>query len=422
MKRVAQIKSDGPPPRWVYDTTGPKIEITTDANGDGVLDGNDPAETEKTNYAGYNIGNPFAWVDDQGTIWFASAGTIGTTQTSFGHTGVGRLPLRTIDGKANPVYKLDDFTLATEFDGDPADAHEVNGTQVKYDRANNRLYTEVATGEFDPFSTGNGVLMQDLRTNQRSLFSGRAPFSGPPFQTRDSVGAMAVDSSGGYFYTGSTTNGGGQRVTMYTWDGLAVAQARSNVPVYGPGSFVQGMSLTAFTYFDGTHYVYTADIGYGRSGRFAFTGANTVQRSGSDPSANTTSGSFTWPGAATATGLLGWWKFDNGTSGPTGPGGFVQDASGNGHWGVLQGNGTASSGVWQPDAGVHNGAITLDGKSAGGVQFGKSTWAPAPDNMIEGQSASSALTVASWIKTTGSGVVVGYQMSLDRAESSFQLV
>ncbi|GAA2795270.1 LamG-like jellyroll fold domain-containing protein [Crossiella cryophila] len=396
MRQVGRIKVANTPPRNEYDTPNPALEISTDANGDGKYD---PAETEVTNHAGYTPGAPSVSVDAEGTLWFASAGVIAKQPRSYGRSGVAKLPLRAVDN-GNPVYKVDDFALVAEYRGDPSGAHEATGAEVRYDSTNKRVFAAVRTGEFDAMANhgGNAVLMLDLRTGQRSLVSGRHLALGPPNRARDSVDALAVDSTDGYYYVGNATGGSAQGVTRYTWDGLATAHARSDTTVYSSGLFDQGMSLAAFTHTNGTRYVYAQDDGYGRNSLYAFTGAGSERRS---------EGSTEWPGSPVSNGLLAWLKLDSGLLGATNPGGFAEDSSGKDNWGVFLGNGKPMSRLpWERDGGVHRGALTFDGDEVRGVHFGKNSWSGAPDRLIDSRSA---LTVATWVRTTDSGPILSYQ-------------
>ncbi len=412
MKRIAAIRSDTPsgPPRLPDEATSPHVEIITDTNGDGVL-GDTGDTTEASNWKGFIVSNPGIWVDAQGTIWFALAGTLDQAPGSFTTAGVAALPVHAYDRRHRPTYSLADFTVRVPHGGDPATgAAAPTASQVKYDAVNQRLFMVAESGEFDPGSNGGGdaVQMVDFRTGLRSVFSGYSRFAGPRYVWRDTITAMAVDTAGGYLYTGGNS-GVGQRITMYTWDGLAVARAKSQLPTFAPGYFDESMSLTAFTAPNGVHYVYGEDNFYGRNSRFAFTGVGTTARSGSDPSTGNTSGAFIWSAPSTADGLVAWWRFDFGRH-SAGPRQYVADSTGNDHFGVVEATG-ATNEWWQPEGGVHNGAIAFDGTSVTGVHFRKNTWLNTPDNLIDNPGYGSALTFATWIKTTDSGVVIGYQNS-----------
>jgi hypothetical protein len=408
MKQVAAIRRDTPGLSNYPDQATAQLDIITDTNGSGVL--GDPGDaTETTNWKGYLPSNPSAWVDAQGTLWFALGGTLDQAPGSFVTTGVASLPLRGFDSRRNPIYRLDDFGVRAPIDRDPVvGAAAPVGTEVKYDTISNRLFTQVDSGEFDPLTNGGGnaVEVRDLRTGQRSVFSGYSRFDGPRSGWRDTVAGMAVDTGGGYFYTAGSGIGLGQRISMYTWDGLTVAQARTQLPTFSDGFFDESMSLTAYTAAGGTRYVYGEDDLYGRNTRYAFTNVVTTQRSGSDPTTGNTSGDFAWTAPSTTDGMVAWWRFDTGRR-AFGPALFVADSTGHGHWGTLE---TARAATWwQPDGGVHNGAITFDGTPPYGVHFRRNTWLSTPDHLIDNPDYQSALTFASWVRTTGSGVVIGYQ-------------
>ncbi len=291
-------------------------------------------------------------------------------------------------------------------DNDPGTAAmQYLGVMVAYDRANQRQYLEAETTAFGALlNGGSAVYMQDFVTGQRSWFT---PPSSDPFD--NSIEGLAVDTAGGYFYTGNTATGTGQAVHMFTWDGLALANAAPSVPTNAAGWFDQGMSITAFTHSNGTHYVYAEDDGSGRNMRYAFTNVATTQRYGSDPSTGNTQGSFAWTTAPTqTTGLVGWWKFDDGAG--VWPNGnyYVTDSSGNDHWGDMP----PTSGTWNVGGGVDQGALALTGSSTStqtaGIVFGKNYSVPAPDGLIENGSYP-AMSFAIWVKTTTSGVVLSYQ-------------
>ncbi len=402
MKRVAAVQRhtpDGGPTnsQRLYQ----HLTITTDTNGNGVLgDSGDVSET--TDRKGYLNGDPSVWADDNGTIWLAN----GTTYDTAPHSGVGRIPLSGFDAKGNPQYRLADFTVPplTEYDADPASgAASPMSRQVMYDKENDRIFAAVDTTEFDQVANygGNAVKVMDLKTGQKSVISGYSRLNGVRMQPRDSVTGLAVDSSGGFFYTGGNSHEG-QRITMHTWDGLPVARAVTPLPAYSPGWLDRGQSLTAFTNTDGTHYAYAEDIGYGTNQRYAFTRVESVHRFGGD---------FFWPGKPTSNDLVAWWRLDAGRSGAQ----FVAESSGGNHWGVYQPK--PGTRWWQPEGGVHNGALRFDGAGVqhGGVHFGKNSWGGAPDNVAD-DPANSALTVATWFNTKDSGVLFGYQNAWPRED------
>src|SRR6185369_9503362 len=80
---------------------------------------------------------------------------------------------------------------------------------------------------------------------------------------------------------------------------------------------------------------------------------------------------------------IGWWKFDE-TSGTV-----AADSSGTGN------TGTAANPVWLPTGGHTGGALSCNGN----------TVVTLPNNLVESPD-SSTLTVAAWIKTGASGVIM----------------
>jgi len=412
MTRCAQIKNVTTTDNGAGD--GP-IEVRTDTNGNGILDdghGNpDPGDTVSTRVGHFYY--PCVWVDRNGTIWLQSL-----TLDNKNIFGVGKLPMSSFDSQSNPVYDVSSsgpVQRITTLQLDRATgAAELGPSQLRYDVFKDRLFQEVNTpyrsngpGGFN--YAGGGVSMVDLTTGQSSKFTVptqalpllRGPYGTPQVPTRAVVGGIAVDTDGDYFYTGDSIPGGpGQEVRMFTWDGLPVAVAMPATPTNGAGLLDSGVSLTAFTHSNGTHYVYTEDNGYGRNTRYAFSSVGSTKRS---------SGTFTWTGPSTADGLVGWWKLDEEN------GQYVVDSSGNNHFGSATGlSGDSNSwnpiGGWNPTGGLLRGALSFNGKNPNGtaILLSKSAMQPLPDHLIENPGYST-LTFACWIKTRGSGVVMSYQ-------------
>lgn len=411
MKQVAEIKLDSPygGPSTPGDNARQRMEIITDTSGDATLGG--PGDTDDTTKTeGFWLGNPSMRVDAEGNIWFAGASQITGNTVPW---GVGELPFQGLDSHGDPVYLTTKMSIAVPLERDPNTGAGTVPEQVAYDTTNHRVYSVVGTGSFQQLANwgGDAILMSDPGHQQQSVFSGYSTFDGPRNMLRDSVIPLAVDNTAqGYFYAASN-DGPAQRVTMYTWDGLPVSRARSNLPTYMPGLFDSGDSLTAFRALDGTRYVSTEDNGYNRIGLFAFGNADFgTQRFGSDPSTSNHSGDFTWPGTSTSNNLVGWWRFDSDY------GTVAQDSSGNDHLGTVLGTGSG----WNPAGGIDYGALSFDGSTVSQVEFRKPFASNNPDNLIDNTAYTSGLTFATWIKTTKDGVIASYQNAVGTTGASFQ--
>ncbi|WP_165401456.1 LamG-like jellyroll fold domain-containing protein [Herbihabitans rhizosphaerae] len=411
MTRVAQLRRLGPSggPRSDSEVF-PRMTLTTDTNGNGALDPGDL--TEQTSHKGYLNGNPSMWVDDKGTIWFANATTVEPGKPAV--PGVARLQAH-LPLLGSPRYRLEDFHIqqGTQSDLDPGTGRATNsGAQVVHDTKKNRLFTTVDTTEFNQFANGGGnaVAMLDVRTGQRSVFSGYSRFEGPRYQHRDSPTGIAVDSSGGYFYTGGNS-GEGQRISMHTWDGLPVARATSQLPAVSAGLLDRGMSLTAFTHWAGTHFAYAQDDGYGTNQRYAFTGVHTVHRSGSDPETGSTSGQFemNWS-HPTGNDLVAHWRMDGARSNTQ----TVIDSTTGNHWGTYDSGHNAR---WRPAGGVRDGALFFERANKDIVTLGKRASSPAGADNLFDDSTYPGMSVATWFNTTSSGVLVSYQDAVSRPTS-----
>jgi hypothetical protein len=182
MKQVAEVLRDSPEggPLSLDEVKGNRLEFISDSNGDGVLGDSGDAD-DATAYDGYFPGNPGTWVDGNGTIWFAGATTL-DPNTGKVTEGVANVPLHGFDGNGDPLYQASDMSVKIPLEGDWINnAYKTPGTQVKYDSTNNRVYTEVDSGEFPQFANGGGnaVMMTDLATGQQSLFSGYSRLDGP---------------------------------------------------------------------------------------------------------------------------------------------------------------------------------------------------------------------------------------------------
>ncbi|TCC30264.1 LamG-like jellyroll fold domain-containing protein [Kribbella speibonae] len=411
MRPVAQLRRLSPAggPRNQFDI-GDRLAITTNTNDNAVL-GDAGDVTEKLDHAGFLLGNPSIWVDNQGTLWMANASTITATPDHIATPGVGRLPMK-LTGDI-PVYSAAGFAIqpGTEHDQDPATGIGTNNSyQVTYDTANQRLYASTDTGEFDHIANygGNAVSMWDLRTGQKSVFSGYSPLAGQRHRVRDSPVGLAVDSSGGYFYTGRYS-GEAQQVVMHTWDGLPVGRAATALPTYSTGWLDRGMSLTAFTHTNGTRYAYTEDNYNGMNNRFAFSDANSVRRYGSDPSTGSTAGDFTRPRTPITDDLVAWLRMDSGRTNDQ----YVGDSAGD-RWGVYQTKGRYT--WWQPSGGARVGALAFDSAQSNAIHFRKHSGSDkAVDNLLDAPDQP-ATTFATWFKTKSSGVLASYQDRYDNAD------
>jgi hypothetical protein len=410
MKRCAQIRDVSPADGGAH--AGP-IEVRTDSNGNGILDdghGNpDPGDVVSTRIGHFYY--PCVWVDQKGTIWLQNLTLDGNEAL-----GVGNLPISSFDVQSNPVYDINPggaLQRVTTLEVDRATGiAEFAPNHLRYDAVGNRLFQGVATPYRYPAGfnyAGGGVFMTDLTTGQSSQFAipthaqalRRGPDGKPQVPMRTTVGGIAVDTDGNYFYTGDTIGGGpGQEVRMFTWDGLPVAVTMPTRPLDGAGWLDIGFSLTAFTHPNGIHHVYAEDNGNGRSIRYAFSNVGTTKRS---------DGTFSWTAPGTANGLVAWWRLDE-TNGQ-----YVIDSSGNDHFGSAMGfsrdaNTWNPVGRWNPTGGLLHGALSFDGKNPNGtgVVLSKSAKQPLPDGVIE-SSSYSTLTVASWVRTRKAGVIMSYQ-------------
>ncbi|MFI9383357.1 LamG-like jellyroll fold domain-containing protein [Kutzneria sp. NPDC052558] len=370
-------------------------------------DGIKPGDTVTyTNFDGFLFGNPSVWVDADGALWFAEAGHRVEDQAGNAKltVGIGTLPM---EPTGTALYNLARFTLPAnglhEFDP-PTSFGSPKGQQIRHTAGSKYIYSEVDNGSFNQNGNyaGNAIAVTDLTANDPEdakkktfVIPGHSPLDGKFLQARDTIGAMALDSQGGYLYTTGYTYKG-QEITMRTWDGLPVGHAAITSPRQGTGEIDNGLSMTAHTTSDGRHFVYTEDDGDETNQRFVFSNG-TVQRYGSDPDTGSTAGDFHWDGVSTTLDLKAWWKLDAQRSNF----GYVADSTGNNHWGSQAAQSKVPAEI--PD-GPRNGAMTFNGEQY--VQFTKNTNGVDADNVFTGSTPTS---VSLWFRTAAAGVLLSTQ-------------
>ncbi|MFC0543484.1 LamG-like jellyroll fold domain-containing protein [Kutzneria chonburiensis] len=389
--RVAQLRviATGTPLSGAPD--GDFLRLTTDRDG---IKAGDP-ETH-TNTSGFVMGNPSLWVDGNGDLWFAEAGQYHTGQPAT--VGIGTLKMH---HTGTALYDLADFAVpqAGQHEFDPSTgAGSPLGQQVRHNAGSDLVYSEADTGSFNQFGgyMGNTVSVVSLSTGKRFLIPGRSPLDGTPVATRDTIDAIALDSTGGYLYTTNFTHRG-QEVDMRTWDGLPVGHAAATPPRENTGEIDMGLSMAAFTNTDGRHYVYAEDDGDETNQRFVFSNG-TVRRYGSDPGTGSTAGDFTWNGVSTTQDLVAWWKLDAQRQHFR----YIADSTPGDHWGIRVGLNPKTPA--ELPSGPRNGALSFDGTQY--IVFTKNTNGATADNLFTSQTGDS---VSLWFRTSTAGVILGTQ-------------
>ncbi len=257
------------------------LQIWTDNNGNGAFDPGEWVSSEDAHAAG----NSDVWMDAGGNLWF------GRTTDDRGRLGaVVKLPLAGWSRVGstdmwNPVYRWNDpkyghkvvvpaavpeGAFAPHFLQIGADGkiYQIGNTPTHGGYCNGLAGLRISNSSGSVLST---FLMPDRSGSSEGSLNGFSP---------DPVGAT------GFFFTDSIDflDNAGQRVDVWTEDGLKIARALPGAPAgYSAGWPDQNMSLAAFTLpgdAAGTRHAYVEDDAHSKAIRYTFHGLETVARTG----------------------------------------------------------------------------------------------------------------------------------------------